>query len=150
MARTPVENVEAKNTPASQKESGPTPLKIDVVPTRIQHKEAPGASVVKPVEALVALRFQTGSYRIDPAAAEQMCRTMEEDIKNGSVILEVRANASSGREASSDTRRIAYYRGMQTRAELVKCGIAEARIALKLQEPQTAQDSDAVQVFLKP
>jgi hypothetical protein len=146
----PSEEIEGKNTPVAQKETVPSPLKIDVVPTPIQRKEDPGAALVKAAEALVALRFQTGSYRIDPVAADQMCNAMKEDVKAGSIILEVRANASSSREATSDARRIAYYRGMQTRAELVKCGISENRIAVKLQEAQTAQDGDTVQVFLKP
>lgn len=146
----PAEETEGKNTPVVQKETVQTTLKIDVVSTPIQRKEDPGAALVKPAEALVALRFQTGSYRIDPAAAEQMCNAVKVDVKTGSIFLEVRANAPSGREATSDARRIAYYRGMQTRTELVKCGVPETRIAVKLQEAQTAQDGDTVQVFLKP
>jgi hypothetical protein len=123
---------------------------IDVASEEIQKSEDPRAEIVKTSHAIFALKFKTGSYRIDPSSAQAMCSHMDENMLRSPLTLEIRSIARTQNDSVSDARRVAYYRGMQTRTELIKCGIAEARISVKLREAGQGEDGDNVQVFVKP
>jgi cytoskeletal protein RodZ len=128
----------------------PETKEIEIAAEEIVTEEVPAATIVKTAHALLSLKFKAGSYKINPSSSEEICKSLTSEITGSQNMLEVRANVTAGGVETSDARRIAYYRGMQTRGELVKCGISEARIAMRIRAAGLEEENEVVQVFLKP
>lgn len=106
--------------------------------------------VVKQAHAFLTLKFGRGAFKIDPTASGEIQTFLSADKATGDNKLEVRAFAQSTVGSVSEARRIAYYRAMQTRSELLRSGVAANRIEVKIRESLSPEEIDVVRIFEKP
>lgn len=135
------------------------PPPIQTVPVEAPKKietKAPDSDPVTPKvdakreQAMLVLTFPANQTQIDETAQQEIRAYLEtsEPAKDGAMI-EVRAFASRAANSFSEARRIAYYRAMIVRSQLVSAGIAADRISTKIDEAPSDADGQAVQVFAK-
>ncbi len=111
----------------------------------------PAAPVeVKRSQAFLSLKFGRGHFKIDPTASTELQAFLGANRSVTGGTLEIRAFAQSTVGSISEARRIAYYRAMQTRTELVKTGVPATRIEVKIRESISPEEMDVVRVFAKP
>ena len=121
---------------------------IDVASEEVKASE--GAVEVKTSQAFLTLRYQRGSFKIDEAASKEMGTFLAGANLPTTGKIEIRAFAQSTVGSVSEARRIAYYRAMQVRSELIKQGIAATRVELKLRESVSPEELDVVRIYAKP
>jgi len=137
----------------------PAPIQSSPVETerRIQANETPErAPDARPVQATrsqaaLTLIYQQRQHRLDEAAQNEVRSfvTESQEVRDARV-LEVRAAATPTAGALSEARRLAYYRGMLVRAELMRHGIAADRITVRVDERVSDQEPESVRVFARP
>lgn len=106
---------------------------------------------VERAEAFVTLRFTKASFKLDEAATGALrdyLQANSETLKGNGI--EVRAFASSTTGSITEARRIAYYRAMQIRNELVRNGVAAADLKVFVRESGSATEADVVRIFAAP
>lgn len=113
-------------------------------------KQVDAPVVVKQSHAFLTLKFGKGAFKIDTAASGEIQTFLAADKATRENKLEVRAFAQSTVGSVSEARRIAYYRAMQTRTELVRSGVAANRIEVKIRESLSPEEIDVVRIFEKP
>lgn len=100
--------------------------------------------------AVLTLVFRTRATAIDQQAREALALVAGErkgaESETG-LHLVAYANARDG--ALSDSRRVAYYRAMATRAELIARGIPAQRLTIRIEDRDAESDKDRVRVFLR-
>jgi hypothetical protein len=104
---------------------------------------------VEQADAFLKLSFGKGSFRIDPKTSASIKAFLEKESELSNHAIEIRAFAQSTIGSVSEARRIAYYRAMQTRAELLKSGYKASNITVKVRESISPEELDAVQIFRK-
>ncbi|CAO4163430.1 hypothetical protein [Methylorubrum populi] len=139
----------AGNTNLTVRSLKTTSKDIDIAPEEIEKN--PAAPVeVKQSHAFLSLKFAQGSFKIDEKSAGEINDYLKgrNDLASGH--LEIRAFAQSTVGSVSEARRIAYYRAMQTRTELIKTGFQPSKIDVKLRESVAPEEMDVVRLFVKP
>jgi hypothetical protein len=116
----------------------------------------PAPSVVAPVradrgEAVLTLVFRARATAIDQQAREALALVAsEQQAASSEVALHLVAYASAAHGALSDSRRVAYYRAMATRAELIARGIPAPRLTIRIEDRDGEPDRDRVRLFVRP
>ena len=100
-------------------------------------------------QSLLTLNFSKGSFRLDPKTTEEIQKYLSENKDNLKNKLEIRAFARSTVGSVSEARRIAFYRAMLIRSELVKVGVSSNDISVVVRESEAPEDSEAVRIFQK-
>ena len=108
-----------------------------------------GPVEVKSSQAFLTLKFTRGMFKIDDAASKQIQAFLRDKRDVAGAKVEIRAFAQSTIGSVSEARRIAYYRAMQTRSELIKTGVAADKIELKLRDSASPEELDVVRIFAK-
>ncbi|MEN9894550.1 MAG: hypothetical protein RIR97_402 [Pseudomonadota bacterium] len=119
---------------------------IDVVSEEVEPKVA--AIEVKSSQALLTLNFGKGSFRLDQKTTDEI-KTYLADTKDPTKKIEIRAFAQSTVGSVSEARRIAFYRAMLVRTELVKNGIPTNNINVIVRESVAPEEADSVRIFEK-
>ncbi|OYU48929.1 MAG: hypothetical protein CFE31_10915 [Rhizobiales bacterium PAR1] len=113
---------------------------------------APEAGVgVRRTDSLLTLLFKPRATALDEPAQQEM-RSFIEASGNlgGEIRFDLKAYASTDTGAMSDSRRVAYYRAMAVRAQLIAMGVASTRIAVQVLDHVGQDQANRVQVFTKP
>ena len=100
-------------------------------------------------QALMTLNFSKGSFRLDPKTTEEIQKYLADNKENLKNKIEIRAFAQSTVGSISEARRIAFYRAMLVRSELVKVGVSTNDISVVVRESAAPEDSNAVRIFQK-
>lgn len=109
-----------------------------------------GPVEVKSSQAFLTLKFARGGFKIDEAASREIQAFLREKGELTAGKVEIRAFAQSTVGSVSEARRIAYYRAMQTRSELIRTGMPATRVELKLRDSGSQEELDVVRIFAKP
>ena len=109
-----------------------------------------GPVQVKTSQAFLTLKFSRGAFKIDESASREMKTFISDQSGIVGSKIEIRAFAQSTVGSVSEARRIAYYRAMQTRSELIKTGVAPANVDVKVRESMAPEEADVVRIFAKP
>ncbi|WP_420104226.1 hypothetical protein [Bosea sp. (in: a-proteobacteria)] len=128
--------------------SAPAPGK-DIEIASEEHKPSDGPVMVTRAQSFMTLKFQRGSFKIDKDASGAITDFLgsRDELKDQKI--EIRAFAQSTVGSVSEARRIAYYRAMQTRSELLKSGFSAANMDVKIRESVLPEEIDVVRVFRK-
>lgn len=110
---------------------------------------ASGPVEVKSSQAFLTLKFTRGMFKIDDAASKEIQAFLRDKSDVAGAKVEIRAFAQSTVGSVSEARRIAYYRAMQTRSELIKTGVEASKIELKLRDSASPEELDVVRIFAK-
>ena len=121
--------------------------KLEVASEEI--KPTYGKIEVKSADAFLKLTFGKGNFRIDNGTTEKLKEYLGSAPLSKDDTIEVRAIAQSTVGSISEARRIAYYRAMETRSQLIQAGFDSTRIIVKVRESVSPEDMDVVQVFKK-
>lgn len=124
-----------------------TSKEVEIAPEEARKPDA--HVIVNRAQAFLTLKFGRGVFRIDQAAGGEIKSFLEADQVMTAGNLEIRAFAQSTVGSISEARRIAYYRAMETRAELIKSGVPSNRLSIRIRESSSAEEVDVVRVFLK-
>ncbi|WP_181699672.1 hypothetical protein [Chthonobacter albigriseus] len=108
------------------------------------------AVAVKRSEAFVTLKFEKASFKIDPVASGSLRDYLSSNTSVAQNHIEIRAFARSVTGSVSEARRIAYYRAMQVRNELVRNGFKAADIKVFVRESSSQEEADVVRIFAVP
>lgn len=101
---------------------------------------------VERTQAFMTVNFQKRATGIDAEASERIKGALN-DERSGQRIIEMRAYAS--RETSvSDARRVAFYRLLNLRTELVRMGISPDRIKARIEDTPSPDNGDLVRIEL--
>lgn len=138
----------AGNTNLSVRSRASDSKSIEIASEEIAASAAP--IEVRTSQAFLTLKFARGGFKIDAAASKEIQAFLRDkgDLKAANV--EIRAFAQSTVGSVSEARRIAYYRAMQTRSELIKTGMPAAKVELKMRESASPEELDVVRIFAKP
>ncbi len=120
----------------------------------IAPEEKPGEQEKVKVESassLLTLEFTQSNVKIDKASVQavQSYISSNAQIKGGGKV-EIRSFANSSVGSISEARRLAYYRAMSTRNQLLKSGVDPKRILIRVRETAAKDEQNLVKVFLKP
>jgi outer membrane protein OmpA-like peptidoglycan-associated protein len=125
-----------------------TPSKeVEIASEEQKPNDAP--ILVKSSSAFLTLKFGKGSFKIDKDASgaiQEFLGTVD-DLKDKRI--EIRAFAQSTVGSISEARRIAYYRAMQTRTELLRFGFVASNMEVKIRESELPEEVDVVRIFRK-
>lgn len=129
--------------------SASTPQSKEIEIASEERKPADGPVMVKLAQAFLTLKFDRGSFKIDKAASGAINEFLgsRDELKDQKI--EIRAFAQSTVGSISEARRIAYYRAMQTRSELLKSGFSAANLDVKIRESVLPEEVDVVRIFRK-
>ena len=111
---------------------------------------ASGPVQVQSSQAFLTLKFTRGTFKIDEAASREIQAFLRGKSDVAGQKVEIRAFAQSTVGSVSEARRIAYYRAMQTRTELIKTGIPASKVELKMRDSASPEELDVVRIFAKP
>ncbi len=111
----------------------------------------PSFDPIKVDESNMALKlsFSKGSFRIDEKTRERIKDYFVRSTELKQAQIEIRAFAQSTIGSVSEARRIAYYRAMQARTELLKNGYKSDDITIKVRESISPEEIDAVHLIRK-
>ena len=137
----------AGNTNLSVRSAPATGKDIEIASE--EHKPSDGPVMVTRAQSFMTLKFQRGSFKIDKDASGAITDFLgsRDELKDQKI--EIRAFAQSTVGSVSEARRIAYYRAMQTRSELLKSGFSAANMDVKIRESVLPEEIDVVRVFRK-
>jgi outer membrane protein OmpA-like peptidoglycan-associated protein len=98
--------------------------------------------------SVVTLVFKTRSAQLDAVASGELQRlTQSQDLDRSA--FDIRGYADVRARSVTQARRLAYYRAMLVRSELVKSGIAAARISVRIEDGNT-DETDLVRIYARP
>lgn len=101
-------------------------------------------------EALITLTFKPRATALDEGAQKEMRAYLESAAKAGDEArFDLKAYAGTDTGALSDARRVAYYRAMAVRAELIANGIPALRISVHVLDQTEKTDPHRVQIFTR-
>jgi hypothetical protein len=131
-----------------------SPVEIE---RRIENREpverAPDAREVRATrsQAALTLTYPARQSRLDEASRTELKGFLAESQEVRSARqIEIRAIASPTSGALTEARRVAYYRAMLVRGELLANGVTPDRIAVRVDERATTEDAETVRVFARP
>ena len=115
---------------------------------------AEAAQEVQPVRterapAVLTVAFKPRATALDPSSRAEMQTFVTESLGGRDLRLEMRAYASADTGSLTDSRRIAYFRAMAMRSQLIASGIPIRSIAVKIEDVPPKQESDLVQLFVR-
>lgn len=120
---------------------------IIVAPTEQPTKE--GKVKVETSQAMLTLMFSSGVEISQEAAGEIGSFIKSNPDIDTTATIEIRAFANSVGGSISEARRLAYYRALATRNELLGIGVKSDRISLKVSVSDRSEDRGAVRLYLK-
>lgn len=131
-----------------------SPVEIE---RRIENREpverAPDAREVRATrsQAALTLTYPVRQSRLDESSRNELKGFLGESREvQAARQIEIRAIASPTSGSMTEARRVAYYRAMLVRGELLSNGIAPDRVVVRVDERATTEDADTVRVFAKP
>lgn len=108
-----------------------------------------GPIKVESSQSFLSLKFSKGSFRLDPKTTEEVQKYLTDNKDKLKGTIEIRAFAQSTIGSISEARRIAFYRAMLIRSELVKSGVPTDSINVVVRESPSPEEADAVKVLGK-
>ncbi len=109
----------------------------------------PGAVRVSGAENALTLLFEDRGFQLDAPASEELKSFTEAGAARApSGLYDIRAFAKTGLGSVSEARKLAYYRGMLVRQELVRSGIAGDRIRVRVEDASVADNENIVKIFV--
>jgi hypothetical protein len=110
---------------------------------------APLATSVSRAGAVITLSFNRRGVELDPSASAALTEAIETGgFAQRANRIEVTASAKVDGLAVSQARRLAFYRAMLVRDQLVKAGIAASRVIVRVEDVRGG-GSDLVRVFMR-
>ncbi len=98
--------------------------------------------------AVLSLVFN-GGIKITPDASEQIESYIKAKIHDKVSRYEIRSFYTADKGSISEARRMAYYRALATRNQLIKFGIKASWLSLKVANSSRIEDAGRVNVYLK-
>ncbi len=141
------EKVEGRDKHAIRTRQSDSTRKIVIATTQ---KETDRRKVrVTSSTAVLSLLFQRGVHINDGVVAE-----IQNYLKSNSAIekngkYEIRAYFNTARGSISEARRLAYYRALATRNQLLSFGVAATNLSIKVSISDRQEDSGKVNIYLK-
>ena len=97
---------------------------------------------------IVTLTFKKGVVQLDTASAGEFKKIFSDPtIIQAGVVVDVKGYADMDGIAVTESRRVAYYRAMLVRTNLIESGVPANRIKVRV-EPGKADEADLVRIFL--
>lgn len=122
--------------------------RIVIAPEERPQQSAPVA--VTSSASMLTLEFPAGVVRIDAASDEAINTFLQaSNVPRGSKI-EIRSFARTGSTAVSEARRIAFYRAMSARNQLLKQGFNGDSIEIVVKDTSVSEETNVVRMFVKP
>lgn len=121
--------------------------KLEVASEEI--KPSYGKIEVTSSDAFLKLTFAKGNFRIDESTSGKLKDYLGTSPVAKQDTIEIRAIAQSTVGSVSEARRIAYYRAMEMRSQLIQAGFDSTKIMVRVRESASPEDADVVQVFKK-
>lgn len=115
---------------------------------RTEKEIAPRKVSVRSSTAVLSLLFN-GGIKITNEASEQIKYYIKDKIYDKTSKYEIRSFYIADKGSISEARRMAYYRALATRNQLIKLGIKAPWITLKVANSSRLEDADKVNVYLK-
>ncbi len=143
----------AEAPPASEEAANDAPAPAEPAKTfrsaAVAPADAPGTVTVERDEALLTLVFSQRATGVDQATADEMKAFIAAaDRADGSGLLEIKAYAARD-GAISDARRVAFYRLMTVRQQLIAMGVQVHRIKVRIEDRDRPADGDVLQIFAR-
>lgn len=140
---------QAKRRPPSEVQAPPEEKKLvaELAPTTT----TPATAVtVQSSPSQLTITYMPRMMTLDDAAKAELVGFSERQ-KAATGAIEIRAAAGAGNGSLSEARRVAYYRGMIVRGELVAGGVAPDRIKVRVEEIMASDaGTEVVRVFVSP
>ena len=121
--------------------------------TAAEIEDAPETTEIKAMSApaMLTLVFPKRTTKLDEkTAADVDTFAKGSDNVAGAGSIDIQSVASPQSGSVSEARRLAYYRGMLVRSQLVKAGVPAEKIHLKIEIGTDPKTEDTVKVFAKP
>jgi flavin-binding protein dodecin len=129
---------EGQPAPAQSALLGEETRMVSAQPAHVPPAPGPVRSEVAG-QALV-LEFQPRATRLDEAATQGLARALDSEPRfRNAEVIEVRAAVDRTAPSVTDARRVAYYRAMLVRAQLLGAGLPAARVRIFTDEAAPAQ-----------
>jgi hypothetical protein len=142
-----------------EKKPGAAPPAADALPgeekrissTLAAPPQRPDAPVrVENAPAMLTLAFASRATALDAGAHREMVTFVEASGHlTSEKRFEIRAYASAQAGGISDSRRVAYYRAMTLRAQLIGLGVVPQRIKMQVDDRPSTEDAALVQIFIR-
>jgi hypothetical protein len=109
----------------------------------------PGAVRVTGGQDALTMVFEDRGFQLDAAASGEIKSFTEAGAaRMPTGLYDVRAFAKTGLGSVSEARKLAYYRGMLVRQELVRSGISGDRIRVRVEDAGLAETENVVKIFV--
>jgi hypothetical protein len=126
-----------------QGSAGESPVRSTIKTEDAKAEKASSSGAEKQFRIMYADR----NFQIDdPVKVELDGFLARAALRERPVPVEVKAFAKVGMGAVSEARRVAYYRGMIVRQQLVGAGISADRIRIKVEDADNPDDANSVQI----
>ena len=120
-----------------------------IVVAPLDRTEQPKASTVQRGQTVLVIDFQSASVKMDETAAEEIRKFSQ---ANAAVLKDQKVTVwsfTSPTEGSiSQAKRVAYYRALAARNNLLASGIAPENIGIEIRFTDEADKTDTVQLFV--
>ena len=120
----------------------------EIVIARTEKQIDPRKVRVSSSTAILSLKFN-GGIKITEEAASKVQSYLATNIADMSRNFEIRAFYGAHKGAISEGRRMAYYRALATRNELLGLGVVPGNISLKVAHSSHKEDASKVSIYLK-
>lgn len=109
------------------------------------------ANIVQSADAVLTLVFDGKSVQIDVNSATQITAFIEKtNLLRDNAKLEIRSYVDLSGTSMGERRRIAFYRAMAARNELLRTGVSAKKISIKVNEVDDASLDRKVKIYVKP
>lgn len=96
--------------------------------------------------AELTVTFSNRTTRLDEAASRTVLEYARENARTMTGPVEVRAHADASSGSLSDMRRVAYFRAMQIRQQLIAGGLSPDRLTIRVVDVVSAQEGSDVKI----
>lgn len=115
-----------------------------------QNRDAPPVQATR-TQAMLTLIYQQRQHRVDQRTQDEIKAFLTESPDaRAARVFEIRAAATPVSGSLSEARRLAYYRAMIMRGELIRNGITADRVVVRVDEQVREAEPESVRVFARP
>ncbi len=147
-AQSNVPEIDAKDIEAPSRKVTDEEEKVKV--TAVEQAETPETKVIQTASVLT-LAFDPTSTKINEEAGELVQKFIQ---SNEGILNEANVNilafADVESTSVSQARRVAYYRALSARNELIKGGFATERINVEIRLSNSSETADTVEIIVEP
>ena len=124
--------------------------RIAVAADEVATERIDSAPEIKGSQSLITLEFDDITTRIDEASAKRVQNFLHDNIDNREGKIAVWSFAGSSVGSISEAKRIAYYRALSARNELMRNGFSTDRIEVHVRVGETEDKKNLVRIVMLP